>query len=112
VKDDLDAPPVVGAPEENPDASAVRTIADLDALRRAMTAGAGLVRTAEGLRSSRVIAEKLAGSASGAQRAAAVAASLICRSALERDESRGTHFRSDAPEPKAGWDGNHVTLSR
>jgi L-aspartate oxidase len=115
--DDLDEPPVVDPIDDDvpqPSAGpAVRTISgDLDALRRAMTGGAGLVRDADGLRRARILAEKLVQTASGAQRAAAVAASLICRSALERNESRGTHFRSDAPEPKPEWDGRHVTLSR
>ncbi len=112
-KDDLDEPPVVDLVSDDVPQPSVRMVdSDLGSLRRAMTEGAGLVRDADGLRGARVLAEKLSQTASGSQRAAAVAASLICRSALERNESRGTHFRSDAPAPKSEWDARHVKLSR
>jgi L-aspartate oxidase len=110
-RDDLDDPPMVTLvekPEPN-----VRTIGgDLDMLRTAMTEGAGLIRDAHRLRLTLAIAEQLRETSSGPLRAAATAATLICRSALERDESRGTHFRSDAPEPKPEWDARHVRFSR
>ncbi len=79
-------------------------------LREAMSSGASLIRDAGSLGRALETAERIAAAASGGLSAAAVAASLICRSALARDESRGVHFRSDAPERKTEWDARHVTL--
>jgi L-aspartate oxidase len=38
-------------------------------------------------------------------------ARLIARSALEREESRGTHTRTDHPDREARFDGRHVVVS-
>ena len=106
-----DAPPF---PAPEPDVqTAVRTIVPdaWERLRAAMTAGAGLVRTEASLRDAAAVADELAEISTGSLRAAAVAGGLICRSALTRDESRGVHFRSDAPGRKDEWDGRHVTLA-
>jgi L-aspartate oxidase len=110
VEDGLDEPATVDVPEE--DAPAVRAVrGDIESLRAAMAAGAGLVRDARGLASTQRFADGLLETATGALRAAATAAKLVCRSALERDESRGTHFRSDAPQTKPEWVGRHVTVT-
>ncbi|MFN2544921.1 MAG: L-aspartate oxidase [Actinomycetota bacterium] len=82
-------------------------------VRRAMTAGAGLSRTAESLDSARRVAEDIAGrSPDAALRLAATTASLICRAATSREESRGVHFRSDHPDRLPPWDGRHIELVR
>ncbi|ALS74837.1 L-aspartate oxidase [Planococcus rifietoensis] len=38
--------------------------------------------------------------------------SLIATAALLREESRGGHYRVDAPEPKAEWDGKVIGISK
>jgi L-aspartate oxidase len=81
------------------------------ALRKQMTTGAGLVRTADALRTARDTITTIADRACTERlRMAAVAAGLMCGAALERDESRGVHFRSDAPSPDPAWDGRHVVV--
>jgi L-aspartate oxidase len=37
-------------------------------------------------------------------------ARLIARSAIEREESRGTHARSDRPDRDTRLDGRHITV--
>jgi L-aspartate oxidase len=108
--DGLDAPPVVEVVEER---SFVRTLNpdDWSNLRHAMSSGTGLVRSRSGLEGAERTVSAIAAQTSGDLRAAAVAARLICASALRRDESRGVHFRSDAPEPAETWDGRHVSLT-
>ncbi|MGH2759894.1 MAG: L-aspartate oxidase, partial [Actinomycetota bacterium] len=98
--------------EEGAEPSAVRTIRDddWDRLRSAMSAGAGLARTKDSLGQATQIAHDIARNATEPVRAAAVAAGLICRSALERDESRGVHFRADMPASASAWEARHVTL--
>jgi L-aspartate oxidase len=98
--------------EDDDDVSAVRTIreGDWDRLRAAMSDGAGLVRTKDSLNEAMHVVEEISRTANKSLRAAAVAAGLICRSALERDESRGVHFRADMPEPSRQWEARHVTL--
>lgn len=68
-------------------------------LRRAMTDGVGVVRTAEGLKAAlRVIAEIEAGACSESLRNMTATATLIAAAALARQESRGGHFRADFPK--------------
>lgn len=82
-------------------------------LRAAMSEGAGLVRTEESLADVEELAEELAGSALDAGlRLAATAARLVCRSARLRRESRGAHFRADAPDPDPLWEGIHLRGTR
>lgn len=107
-----DAPAEAAVPRPSR-GSGVRAVADagaLDELRREMTLGAGLVRTAVSLERTLTAAEELAQRAPLDVRPAALAAALVCRSALTRDESRGVHHRADAPQPRASWDGRHVML--
>jgi L-aspartate oxidase len=110
-EDDLQPPPVVDVEEER---SFVRTLNpdDWSNLRHAMSSGAGLVRSRAGLEGAERTASAIAAQTSGELRAAAIAARLICASALRREESRGVHFRSDAPEQLDAWDGRHVSLTR
>jgi len=68
----------------------------LQALRHAMSRDAGVVRSAEGL--SRLLAEIEALEATHGRAAPLVAARLVADAALARAESRGGHFRIDAPQ--------------
>jgi L-aspartate oxidase len=65
-------------------------------LREALWEDAGLLRGADGL-------ERLTS-------APHLLASLVARSALAREESRGGHFREDFPEENAGVDGLHTVV--
>jgi L-aspartate oxidase len=65
-------------------------------LREALWEDAGLIRNAEGL-------SRLTGSPH-------LLASLVARSALAREESRGGHFRSDFPGENAELDGRHTVI--
>jgi L-aspartate oxidase len=112
MKDDAhEPPPIVDVEDES---VSVRMIGpdDWDTLREAMSNGAGLIRSEGGLERLQETVSEIADRASGDLRAAALAARLICDSALARDESRGVHFRLDAPEPSTEWDGRHVATRR
>lgn len=104
------------APE--PEGAAEGTLATEDPdgwarLRAAMSEGAGLVRTEESLTDVEELATELAGSTLDAGlRLAAMAATLVCRAARLRRESRGAHFRADAPEPDPAWEGVHLRTAR
>jgi L-aspartate oxidase len=67
------------------------------ATREALWEKAGIERSAEGL--TRLLAD------------AHPLARLIARSALEREESRGTHMRSDHPDRDVQLDAKHVVVS-
>ena len=111
IRDDaLEAPPVPDV--EDDDKESVRTVGpdEWSRLRGAMSSGVGLVRSAEGLSGAEEVASEIVEGASGDLRAAATAARIICASARARDESRGVHFRSDAPNESADWDERHVAL--
>jgi L-aspartate oxidase len=76
-----------------------------------MTADVGVIRDAAGLKRALAKIEELE------HRAKALpflnmltAAKLIATAALRRTESRGSHFRSDFPEPDAAW--KHRTYLR
>jgi L-aspartate oxidase len=104
----LTAVPVVDDAEE----PGVRAIGadDWGKLRHAMSFGAGLVRTKQSLEQAMRALEHVSGSSTLKQ--AATAGMLICTSALQREESRGVHFRSDHDARGDGWDERHVTLRR
>jgi L-aspartate oxidase len=103
-------PPQAAAVAEGPPAvsrpGAGREAARLDErLREAMWDGAGLVRSASGLRESRALAESIRAGCEGdgsvaaaGLRARALTARLVCDSALAREESRGSHLRDDFPD--------------
>jgi L-aspartate oxidase len=105
--------PVATSLDMDPVSASVRVINanDWDRLRTTMTTSAGLIRDESSLVEAQKIVDEIASSATAGLRASAIAAGLICRSALARDESRGVHFRSDSPNVKADWDGRHVTLA-
>lgn len=89
----------------------------LDSIRVALSAGCGILRTAEDLAASAAaIQEVLAWSGTAAEpfiRRSALIACAITECALARQESRGDHFRTDYPHRNdLDWLGNHqVTLS-
>ena len=99
--------PVLGPAAGPPDADVLRST-----IRESMTAGAGPVRTEASLRTT---AEAIAGvagrvgpvpaaSRDGLElRSAVLVGSLLVRSALLRRESRGVHWRDDAPGHDPAW---------
>jgi L-aspartate oxidase len=72
----------------------------LQALRRAMSRDAGVVRSADGL--LRLLDEIGALEALHGRTASLAAARLVAACALARTESRGGHFRADAPQAETG----------
>jgi L-aspartate oxidase len=40
------------------------------------------------------------------------AALLVAQAALQRDESRGGHYRTDFPRSRRSWSARHVQLAR
>jgi L-aspartate oxidase len=81
-------------------------------LRGEMWESCGVIRDGAGLRRALDCAERIieATPVSGslndiALRQSATTASLICRSALLREESRGAHFRADFPSTRDSWHG-------
>lgn len=89
------APPRGAAPEAPDPAHVAR-------LRRAMTAGAGVVRDAAGLRAALAEIARIEAGACAPLRNMTAAATLIAAAALARPESRGAHFRADRPEAPTG----------
>jgi L-aspartate oxidase len=82
-----------------------------DTIRRVMWDNAGIDRDAKGLRSClkqlALVRERLsAGMTEEANMCDT--ARMIAAGALARRESRGGHFRSDYPRPRADWRGRHV----
>jgi len=65
-------------------------------VQRAMTTGAGVVRSAESLRQAIAELESVH-AASGEAANLVVVARALCRAALAREESRGAHQRTDFP---------------
>ncbi len=75
---------------------------DVAELRHTMTDHVGVVRDRRGLiRALEVISAIEAKSISRQMRNRLITAKLIAVAALRREESRGAHFRSDFPEPRA-----------
>jgi L-aspartate oxidase len=112
VAEDLPRPARVSVPAPVP-AEGDDPSSSWQRLRSALSRGAGLVRSVESLEETWRVAAEIAEEARGDElRLAATTASLICRSALARDESRGVHYRADAPAPEESWNGAHVTLRK
>jgi aspartate oxidase len=82
-----------------------------DTVQRAMTRGAGVVRSAESLAGARAVVEEagsLLGDASASVAAGELAnllrlADALLASALARTESRGAHSRLEFPDTLASW---------
>ncbi|MEE8602375.1 L-aspartate oxidase [Euzebya tangerina] len=88
-------------------------------LRKSMSAGAGAIRDAAGLAATRQTLQNISKTVTSAwggprpplQRDALevanmlVAANAIVEAAARRQESRGSHFRTDYPDPDPGWAG-------
>ena len=79
-------------------------------LRDAMTAHAGVVRTAEGLATLIALIDRL--EAAHGPAASLLAARLIAQAALDRRESRGGHYRADHPETAVEAAHTRVRLAR
>lgn len=84
--------------------------AALQRLRRAMSRDAGVVRDAAGL--TRLLGEIDALEAAHGRGPVLVAARLTAAAALEREESRGGHFRGDYPETAAEARRTFLTLAQ
>jgi len=77
----------------------------LATLRHTMTMNVGLERNAEGLRAALGVIARLehAGGNDADLKNMTATATLIAAAALQREESRGGHFRSDYPMPVEAW---------
>jgi L-aspartate oxidase len=94
------------------DGDAAGLAAATERLRDAMWTGCGLVRNAAGLGRALLVAEDIAAATTrGASLAAvslhqaATTATLVCRAALLREETRGAHIRTDFPSTRDIWHG-------
>jgi L-aspartate oxidase len=129
LQDTADAPGAVGMPDgPDPDpralAAQVRSIAEstagaaASALRRVMWDDVGLVRDAPGLRRAvgaileleQGLAERPPTRAGLEARNMLYVGRLIAESASRRQESRGSHYRSDFPRPEPGR-GRHAIIA-
>lgn len=103
--------PQAPSTQSSPHGAVLDRVAAFDRLRDAMWAGCGVVRSADGLAAAEAVSEEiLAGtdtrSPTGIRlRQSATTAALVCRSALLREESRGSHTRSDFPTTATTWHG-------
>jgi L-aspartate oxidase len=80
-------------------------------IRAAMWEHAGIVRSADGLRSCLAVLDDLAArlqAGATEEKNLVDTGRLIARSALMREESRGGHFRSDFPCESAAWERRHI----
>jgi L-aspartate oxidase len=85
-------------------------------LARAMTEGAGVLRSADSLAATAKTLEALEGRTSTAPEPAAweatdlhTVASALVAAAVRREETRGAHWREDFPQPSDAWRGHLVT---
>ncbi len=107
---ELSAPAPGGEPEEP---------ALFETVRGQLWESVGIVRSGRGLGEALEQFETIAAATTplrpstppGPVSNAALTASLIARAALARTESRGAHFRSDWPRPRATWR-RHIGLRR
>jgi L-aspartate oxidase len=102
-----------------PGAGRAEEAGPLDEIRDSLWTAVGIVRQAAGLRAALATFERISRSVEPADPGvlpgplanAAVTASLVARSALERTESRGAHYRSDYPKKLPAWQ-HHLGLQR
>lgn len=107
LRDGWSAPPSTGARAATRDADdAARA-----AVQRAMTAGAGVVRSADSLRTTTAALEAVTTDDGEVGNLVEVGQAL-CRAAIAREESRGAHTREEFPEPSAEFLGRFVHLGR
>ncbi|MCA1710773.1 MAG: L-aspartate oxidase [Actinobacteria bacterium] len=85
-------------------------------LGRAMTEGAGVLRSADSLAGTAKALDALSGRTSTSPEPAAweatdlhLVASALVAAAQQREETRGAHWREDFPEPSEQWRGHLVT---
>jgi L-aspartate oxidase len=87
----------------------VLAVADRDVVQRAMSAGAGVGRSAAGLAAASDAVEAATGAGAGRDRAGVEDAALtllataVLAAAGTRTESRGCHVRTDHPERDDAW---------
>ena len=84
-----------------------------DTTRDVMWRGAGVIRTAAGLRSAREALEDIERrlpTGATEEENLVQTARLIVEGAIRRKESRGGHNRSDFPRAKGAWRGRHIEL--
>jgi L-aspartate oxidase len=82
-----------------------------DSLQRALTRGAGVVRSAESLASARAVVEdtaaalgdRTASKGTGELANLLQVADALLASALTRTESRGAHTRREYPDTEVSW---------
>lgn len=89
------------------------TVSDtLATLRKAMTANAGVVRNGEDMNAALLMLSDMASEARAlALRNSLLTARFIVAGALQREESRGSHFRIDFPEAHETWQHHtHLTV--
>lgn len=82
-------------------------------LRAVMTANVGVIRTGEGLRRALTEIARLEAEQGDSPtfRNMTATATLIAAAALQREESRGAHYRSDFPEPASAARRSRITLA-
>jgi L-aspartate oxidase len=90
---------VPGFAEEDP--------ADRSALQRAMTRGAGVLRSAESLEETAAVLNKISPHSWELVNLVTVATALV-GAAATREETRGCHWREDFPEASEAWRGHLV----
>ena len=110
-----------GAPQLQPATPELDWVGLRHDLRRAMSAGVGPIRSAQGLREAEAALER-AGKVLGDQPHACrdgielanivTVGKLIARSAMLRAESRGVHWRDDFPGHEPAWAGVRMRVSR
>jgi L-aspartate oxidase len=77
---------------------------EMQLLRRTMSECAGVIRDREGLaRVAAIIAELQSNNRKARFGNMLTAAKMVVAGALQREESRGAHFRSDMPETRSEW---------
>jgi L-aspartate oxidase len=110
-------PPWSSVPASGP--RAVELVADLSGalapIRAAMSSAVGVVRDAPGLRSAIDACDALAQTPASADprvRDALAVARAVARAALARQESRGSHFRRDFPQPDPRQSARSFSASR